>query len=409
MRTLVKGLLLFFPAICLGQTGSPKGNKINIGTIDSVYSETLHEKREVLVYVPNSGTENKQDNTRYPVLYLLDGYSFFHSTTGMVQYLSAIGKMPEMIVVAIVNTDRVRDFTPTHSISWSDGEQDPVHFKLSGGGDQFISFIQKELIPYIDTHYKTEPYRMFAGHSLGGLLVINTLLHKPELFNSYVAIDPSIWWDNQLIMKQAERGLAQNKYAGKTLFFASANTMNKGMDTIRVLSDTANGNVHVRDNLQFREILTKNKNNKLDWKWKYYSDDNHPSIPLIATYDALRTIFRNYELPVSLDDTSIDAGFIQKHYQNISLMFGYRQKPPQSSINFLGYNNLSAKLYNKAYSFFKMNIDNYPASANTYDSMGDYYVEINNKAKAIESFEKALSLNELPDTKKKIAQLKAMK
>jgi predicted alpha/beta superfamily hydrolase len=400
-------ILLFLPVFSFGQAFNQNDNKISIGTIETIQSTLLNEKREILVYVPTSGGVDSK--TRYPVLYILDGASFFHSVTGMVHYLSAIGKMPEMIVVSIVNTDRVRDLTPTHSTSWSNGEQDATHFKKSGGGEKFISFIERELIPYIDSHYKTEPYRMFIGHSLGGLMVVNTLINNPKLFNSYVAIDPSIWWDNKTIMKQAAIVLKQKEYTGKKLFFASANTMNKGMDSIRVVKDTANGNLHVRDNLQFREILKKNKNNKLDWKWKYYNDDNHPSVPLIAEYDALRFFFKNYELPKQLDDRSINAEYIQNHYQNISVMLGYSVLPPQSTINFLGYNNLSGKLYEKAYGFFKMNIDNYPASANAFDSMGDFYVEKDERKKAIESFEKALTLKEVSETRKKLEKLQAKK
>jgi predicted alpha/beta superfamily hydrolase len=400
-------ILLFLPLTSFGQASNQNDNKISIGTIETIQSTILNEKREMLVYVPSSGSATNK--TRYPVMYLLDGYSFFHSATGMVQYLSAIGKMPEMIVVAIVNTDRVRDLTPTHSTSWSDGEQDANHFKNSGGGEKFISFIERELIPYIDSHYKTEPYRMFVGHSLGGLTVLNTLINNPKLFNSYMAIDPTIWWDNKTIMTQAAIVLKQKQYTGKKLFFASANTMNKGMDTIRVAKDTAIGNLHVRHNLQFREILKENKNNKLDWKWKYYTDDNHPSVPLIAEYDALRFFFKNYELPKELDDRSINAEYIQNHYQNISVMLGFSVLPPQSAINFLGYNNLSSKLYDKAYSFFKMNIDNYPASSNAYDSMGDFYVEKDDRKKAIESFEKALSLKEVHETRKKLVKLQAKK
>ncbi|RTY88005.1 alpha/beta hydrolase-fold protein [Flavobacterium sp. GT3R68] len=397
-------VLLFVHVFSFGQTSNQIDNKITIGTINTIHSDILNEEREVLIYVPNSSTRNSNDKTRYPVLYLLDGYSFFHSVTGMVQYLSAISKMPEMIVVAIVNTDRVRDLTPTHSTSWSNGEQDAAHFKNSGGGEKFLSFVEKELIPYIDSHYKTEPYRMFVGHSLGGLTVVNALIKNPELFNSYVAIDPSIWWDNKSLMKQAAVVLKQKEYLGKKLFFASANTMNKEMDTMRVVKDTANSNLHVRDNLEFRELLKKNKN-KLDWKWKYYADDNHLSIPLIAEYDALRYFFKEYELPKDLDDSSINAGYIQNHYRNISEMLGYTVLPPQSTINFLGYNNLSGKRYDKAYGFFKMNIDNYPASANAFDSMGDYYMDKNDRKKAIESFEKALSLKEVSETRKKLEKL----
>ena len=407
MRNLIYVLLLF-PAFSFGQTKSRIDDKIILGTIDTVNSHVLKEKREVLVYTPNTGTKNSNNSTRYPVIYLLDGYDFFYSVTGMAQYLSAIGKMPEMIVVAIVNTNRQRDLTPTHSIFWSNGEKDSAGLKSTGGGENFISFIQKELIPYIDTHYNTESYRMFVGHSLGGLTVLNTLISHPELFNSYVAIDPTLWWDNQMLLKKAATALQQNDYKGKSLFFATANTLDKGMDTVRLFSDTS-GSFHIRANFKFRNLLTQSKQSNMQCSWKYYSEDNHASVPMIATYDAFRSFFKNYELPKDLNDTSINATLIKTHYQNVSGTLGYKVLPPQGTINHLGYNFLAAKMYDKAHSFFKMNTDNYPASANAYDSMADFYVETNNEKKAIEAFKKALSLKEVPDTRKKLEKLQAKK
>jgi predicted alpha/beta superfamily hydrolase len=398
-------LLLILPVCSFGQASSQNDNKISIGTIETIQSTILNEKREILVYVPTSGGVGSK--TRYPVMYLLDGYSFFHSVTGMVQYLSAIGKMPEMIVVAVVNTDRVRDLTPTHSISWSDGGEDANFLKNSGGGEKFISFIEKELIPHIDSAYKTEPYRMFVGHSLGGLTVINTLINHPALFSSYVAIDPSLWWDKQVLIKKAEQVLSQKDYTGKNLFFAAANTKEKGMNV--GAKGEINDNVPASDKLQFHEMLKKCKNTTLTWDWKFYPEDNHPSVPLISEYDALRYVFKKYELDKELSDTTITVEYIKNHYSNLSIMLQYTLLPAQSTINFLGYNFMASKHYDKAYSFFKMNIDNYTASSNVYDSMGDFYVEKNDRKKAIESFEKALSLKEVSETRKKLEKLQTMK
>lgn len=395
-------LLLTLSVCSFGQTASPK-DQINIGTITSIHSTLLNEQREIAVYVPSSGGAGS--TTRYPVMYLLDGHSFFHSVTGMMQYLSAIGKMPEMIVVAIVNTDRVRDLTPTHSILWSDGSEDANFLKNSGGGEKFMSFIQKELIPYIDSNYKTQPYRMFVGHSLGGLTVMNTLITNPKLFNSYVVIDPSLWWDRQVLLKKAEQVMGQTDYTGRSLFFSAANIQKKGMNG--EAKEKTNGSVPGNDKLLIHEILQKSKNTTLTWNWKFYPEDNHSSIPLITEYDALRFFFKDYELPKELDDPSINAEYIQKHYQQVSAMLGYPVLPSQSTINFLGYNNLSGKDYDKAYRFFRMNIDNYPSSSNAYDSMGDFYVETNDRKKAIASFEKALSLKEVSETRKKLEQLQA--
>lgn len=396
-------ILLIF--VCTQTFAQNKGN-IVIGRIDTLHSTILNEKRELLIYVPKARNNNAKVETSYPVLYLLDGYASFHSVTGVVQYLSSVGRMPEMIVVAISNTDRVRDLTPTHSSQWSDGTVDSAALKTSGGGEKFTLFLEKELIPHIESTYRTDPYRMFVGHSLGGLTVMNTLINHPTLFNSYVAIDPSIWWDKQSLLKQAETILAQQSFAGKKLFYAAANTMEKGMDTLKVAKDTAIKNVHVRNNFKFREVLLKNKKNNLVWNWKYYDEDNHPSVPLIASYDAFLSFFKGYELTNDLNDPSMDLNFVRNHYKNVSAMLGYSVLPAESTVNILGYINLENKDYTRAYGFFKMNIENYPESFNVYDSMGDYYIARGEREKAKEVLLKALMLNEHHDTRKKFEGLK---
>ncbi|MEJ5963704.1 alpha/beta hydrolase-fold protein [Pedobacter immunditicola] len=396
-------ILLIF--VCTQTFAQSKGD-IVMGRIDTLHSAILNEKREILIYVPKAGNNNVKVEASYPVLYLLDGYAAFHSVTGVVQHLSSIGKIPKMIVVAISNTDRVRDLTPTHSTEWSDGTVDSSALKTSGGGEKFILFLEKELIPHIESNYHTDPYRMFVGHSLGGLTVLNTLINHPSLFNSYVAIDPSIWWDQQSLLKKANTVLAQKNFAGKKLFYAAANTMEKGMDMVRVVKDTAIKNVHVRNNLKFREVLLKNKKNQLVWDWKYYHEDNHSSVPLIAAYDAFRSFFKGFELADDLNDPLVDLKFVQNHYKKVSAMLGYNVMPPENTVNILGYINLENKDYAKAYSFFKMNIDLYPESFNVYDSMGDYYIARGDKKKAKELLLKALMLNEHHDTRKKFEGLR---
>lgn len=397
-------ILLALPLFGLSQNLSQNDRSIVAGTKKIIHSAILKEDREVWVYIPASFAAGSQ--THYPVMYLLDGPSFFHPVTGMVQYLSSTGKMPEMIVVGIANTNRVRDLTPTHSIHWSDGEEDAAALGFSGGGEKFISFIEHELIPYVDAVYKTAPYRMFVGHSLGGLTVLNSLLNHTSLFTSYVAIDPSVWWDNQALMKKAAQLLPNKDLGNKSLYYASANTMSKSIDTFLVMQDTTRGNIHVRNNLQFRQLLLESKNSSLLWRWKFYPEDNHSSIPLIATYDALRYLFKGYELDKDMNDTSITVDYIKTHYLTVSRLLHYKVLPSQATVNFLGYNFLSGKNYSKAHRFFSLNLENFPSSANAYDSMGDFYLEIKDKKKAAEMYLKALSLEELPSTRKKLEQLK---
>ncbi|MEO6686351.1 MAG: alpha/beta hydrolase-fold protein, partial [Dyadobacter sp.] len=379
--------------------------------IDSIDSKILHENRKIWVYVPNSGTNDIYSKQHYPVVYLLDGDAHFYSVVGMIQQLSSVNGntiCPEMIVVGIPNTDRTRDLTPTH-VAVDAPYMDSNFSKSSGGGEQFTSFIEKELIPYIDSAYPTQAYRMLIGHSFGGLLVMNTLIHHPGLFNSYVAIDPSMWWDKQQFLSQTKAALEQQSFQGRSLFLGIANTMDPGMDTLKVQKDTASPSRHIRSILALNKYLIHNNQNLLKFKSKYYIDDDHGSVPLIAEYDALHFIFSYYPLKLSFNDyTNMDksvVGKIEKHYEDISKQFGYKVVVPESMINNLGYQALGTKNYELAEYLLHMNTLNYPNSYNVYDSYGDYFNTKIDKVKAIENYKKALSIKEVADTRKKLEKL----
>ena len=394
----------------MGQTE----NKIVLGNIDNVDSKILNEQRKIWVYVPHDGTNDIYSKQRYPVVYLLDGDAHFYSVTGMIQQLSSVNGnsiCPEMIVVGIPNTNRTRDLTPSYTSSALSHPDDDM-IKNSGGGEKFMSFIEKELIPHIDSLYPTEPYRMLIGHSLGGLTVMNALLHHTNLFNSYVAIDPSMWWDNQNLLKQSVTILNQKKFTGKTLFLVVANTMSAGMDTMHVINDTTSNTIHIRSILKLAGILKRNPNNGLRWNYKYYDNDDHGSVPLIGEYDALHFVFNYYKMPQlgDLNDNSLNTdSIIRTHFKNVSDQMGYKVNPPEGAVNGLGYAYLQNKMFDKAFAFFNMNILNYPQSFNVYDSMGDFYDAKGDKSKAIQFYNKALTLKEFPDTRAKLNKLKAEK
>ncbi len=378
-------------------------NRLSMGIIDSIYSSTLKEYRKFWIYTPDG---YKRDNKlRFPVVYLLDGDGHFYSVAGMIQQLSEINGntvCPEMVVVAILNTDRARDLTPTHVLNAVYGR-----YKTSGGAENFTEFIGKELMPYIETHYPVAPYRTLIGHSFGGLFVINTLINHTDMFNAYIAIDPSLWWDDQKLMKQGETFLRENRFKNKSLFFAIANTMNPGMDTLQVAKDTSVRTLHIRSNLLFAKYLDSCSGNGLRKRWKYYDNDSHGSVPLIAEYDALHFFFDFYKMPFQGNPDSLTASIVSDHYRSVSEKLGYTILPPENNVNNFGYNFMGKNQFEKAYDFFHLNITNYPKSSNVYDSMGDWYVTEKNNKKAMEYFEMALTLENNPDTRKKLEKLKA--
>lgn len=190
-------ILLAFTTISFSQKGKSQPSEavkpFILGVIDEIQSEELNEKRVLNIYLPEG--YKQEDATKYPVIYLLDGSAdedFIH-IAGLVQFNSFewINQVPKSIVVGIATVDRRRDFTFPTSI-----ETDKKRFPTSGHSDKFIAFIEKELQPFIEKKYKTNDSKTIIGQSLGGLLETEILLKKPSLFNKYVIVSPSLWWND---------------------------------------------------------------------------------------------------------------------------------------------------------------------------------------------------------------------
>lgn len=389
-------------------------NQIVIGHVDTIFSKTLEENRKVWIYLPESAKTDK--NKRYPIAYLLDGDENFHSFTGIIHQLSISNEnkiVPEMIVVAILNTDRTRDLTPNKVVPNEAGQQG--YFKSSGGGENFISFIEKELIPFIDRKYPTAPNRTLIGHSLGGLLAIHTLIYHPNIFNNYVAIDPSLSADRKFIL-QADSVLSSKEFKDKTLFVGVANTKDVGMDSTQAQKDTTSMTEHFRAVLQFCKKRQADLKCNLNFKWKYYPNEGHASVPLIAEYDALHFLFEWYEFSLDLElvkkfqtwPVEDLVKFVKEHYENISKQMGYTVYPPEGLIKELADASLNEgeEYYAKAHAFYKLNIENYPESAGANYSMGNYYLKTKDLKNAQKYFEKSLALKDSEKTRKKLEEIK---
>ncbi|MEO6637074.1 MAG: alpha/beta hydrolase-fold protein [Ginsengibacter sp.] len=383
-------------------------NKIVIGKVDSVYSQILGEKRKVWIYTPGMTSGDNTPGKHYPVLYLLDGDAHFVSVAGLIQQLSQVNgntALPEMIVVAIPNTDRTRDLTPTHIVN-DPPMMDSNFSKNTGGAENFIAFMEKELMPHIDSAYPTAPYKVLVGHSFGGLTVMDALTNHTRLFNAYVAIDPSMWYDRQQFLAATERKLSGKKYEGIRLYLGIANTMEKGMTLAQLKRDTTSDTRHIRSILALDKFLKANPQNGLKYASRYYENDTHSSVPLTSEYDGLRFIFNYYGLNLSAKEFSDTSAAIVTKFKNyddfLSKQMGYKISSPEQSINYLGYDALGKKQYSRAAGFFKMNIDNYPKSNNVYDSYADLLVAEKDTVNAIANYKKALSIREVADTRQKL-------
>lgn len=410
-------IILVITSIALvanGQVAGPQGGLVVIGKVDTIFSEALGEDREIWVSVPQSG---RVPGKKFPVMYLLDGDAHFYSMMGTLHQLSSVNGntiCPEMVLVGILNTDRTRDFTPTHV---DEAMGDSTRLRSSGGLDKFTTFIEKELIPYIQSTYPVSSYKTYAGHSLGGLAVVHTFLTHPSLFNNYMAIDPSLWWDDMLISKMMDSLDHPTKYDHASMFVGMANTLPEGMNMYTAIRDTTKATEHQRAIMEFcREMDGRKDDPGYKFKWKYYETEDHSTVPLRTEFDGLRFLFSWYTLDHHKIEKFMEPGstltakefedLIIGHYANVSDKFGYKVLPDETMMNSLGYQFLETERKDLSYACFNMNINNFPKSGNVYDSMGDYYIEIGDEKKAIEFFSKAVEVENLSYSKEKLEALK---
>jgi predicted alpha/beta superfamily hydrolase len=195
MKRIFSALLVLL-SIATAQSQGVKINELKIGVIHKLHSAELGEDRILNVYLPRDYDANQAS---YPVIYLLDGSEnedLLH-ITGVVQFLAMIEKMPASIIIGIANVDRRRDFTFPTTIA-----QDKKDYPTTGSSAKFIRFVEKELQPYVQQNFRVNASRTIIGQSLGGLIAAEILIQKPALFNNYVIVSPSLWWDNESLLQQ---------------------------------------------------------------------------------------------------------------------------------------------------------------------------------------------------------------
>jgi len=238
-----------------------------IGETRILKSEILNENRILNIYLPE-GFENTKS---YPVIYLLDGSAnedFLH-IVGLVQFYKMQFNMPDFLVVGIANVDRKRDFT-----FHTDLEDLKKDYPTTGHSAKFIEFIEKELQPFVNKTYKTTETKYIIGQSLGGLLATEILLKKPSLFTHYLIVSPSLWWDDESLLKGAKSLLDKQKEMNQYVYISV------GMEEHKTMVKEAN---------EIAGILKKKKN--LHVVYYPMQNENHASILHQSISEAFRKLF----------------------------------------------------------------------------------------------------------------------
>lgn len=331
-----------------------------------VESRILDEIRTAWVQLPRSYATSRQ---RYPVVVFTDAESNFGFTAATVDYLARTGRMPEAILVGVTNNDRTRDLTPTRA----DFDQHPT----SGGAPRFLTFIETELLPDIDRRFRTTPYRVFIGHSLGGLLALDALFTRPKLFDALIAISPSLTWDDRWAFKQASALIESNKLLNNTLVLTMANEGEAPRREFDALSTLLGA--HPVPGLEFTPLS--------------FDDEDHGSTVMPAEYAGLKAVFASWRFVADARANPLTLmRAAELHYERLSKRAGVTMPIPESTINVIGYRLLATGHTPEAIDVFKRNTELYPGSANVWDSVGEAYEKSGDVTSARESYAKAVKL-----------------
>ncbi|MBL8272085.1 alpha/beta hydrolase [Steroidobacter sp.] len=317
MRTLLKQSFALCCVVALWMTASvASAQTLATESADPVlWSKTLGEWRRIIVRLPESYGRSTQT---YPVIYLLDGEAHTALTAETVKFMADNVQMPEAIVVGIPNgvLTRSHNLTPKSSV--------PADMKEGeGGASEFLKFIADEVAPWVEQRYRTEPFRILIGHSYGGLFAMHTLLTRPDAFNAYLALDPSLWFDQQSYVTSVPAALRKLDQSRYRYLYTAGITSNEALKVFdaNLAQDSPQG------------IVLRTRPTR--------AIEDHNSMVHLAIYDGLEQLFAGWSfndaLDAALKSGADPYGAIRAHYQQLNAKYGLHIRLSQKAYLWGGY------------------------------------------------------------------------
>lgn len=252
---------------------------IALGTSYEIQSTQLNEKRTINIYLPDGYSDSTAK--KYDVIYLLDGgvdEDYIHFC-GLVQFFSFpwLKTIPESIVVGIANTDRQRDMSFPTTV-----KMNKEKWPTTGGSAKFMDFLEKDLFAYIEKNYRTNGSKTIVGESFGGLFASEVLMKKPTMFNNYLIISPSLWWDNGSLLKNISV-LSSTIPAAKTRVYIAVGKEGLGLsEEPHVMEVDAN---------VLAEKIKELNNKNIQLQFDYFPEYDHAGIGHYGMYAGLRKMY----------------------------------------------------------------------------------------------------------------------
>ena len=276
-------------------------------------SKILNEEQKISVYLPEE--YKKDSNHRYPVLYALDGKYYKKTVSAVIAHFYSEWLIPETIVVTIDNENRIRDYTPSPH---------PTADVPSGKADAFLEYMEKELIPFVDSNYQTSEFRILEGHSLGGLFSLYTVQARPELFTAHYAFSPSLHWGDNKTVDKIIAYLSSLKSLEQFIY------MNLGDEIVE--SEYEPGNTMASSFLKLQTFFKENSVSGLRVKSEVFATLPHVATNMTGLVNATNELYRYWVLPFDAMEGGPEA--ISEHYKKLSSDLYQDVKPRMGPINF---------------------------------------------------------------------------
>jgi hypothetical protein len=302
---------------------------------------------------------------RYPVVYVLDGETQFAHAAAEIAFLEDHGEIPEVIVVGITSTVRVRDFTQT---DW------PKAWVGGGGAEKFRTFLASELIPVIEHAYRTDGFRILVGHSAGGQFALYSLTVDPQLFQAILAISPSLDWDDGLPTRSLAAAIPKRGDVRNFVYFASADDSGEAL----------------RQDEELAAVLSGAGAHGVRGVYQPFPHESHGSSSLIGTIDGLRQLFAGYDVPDEVSDSGLAA--VEAYYAELSKKLGHTTPVPSWVVTELALTALRAGHKDEGFALLQRNLRDDPNSPAAYDSLAEGYQRTGDLAAALVAETKAREL-----------------
>lgn len=358
-RTITQILAFFFVAVLQAQKTPIT---ITLGDEIKQHSTVLNEERTLLIHTPKSYSIS---NKKYPVIYILDGNGHFNHAINAATLLAENGRMPESIIVGIPNNrgTRGRD--------------------LGRARDQFKTYIDKEVIPFIHKNYRAGKHKTLFGHSMAGAFTLNYLAISPNYFDGYIAASPVIQIFNSELLNNFDDLLKRNPILKKPLYFSLGNA-------------TAEGSRATNAMQKFVTLLSQKAPKSFRWKYDFMENQIHMTTPYLTMYKGFTNVFYDYQAPIylSFKDYTNRGGLqgLKSYYKQRAVKYNVDTLITENTIRQLAQVLISDGQEKLGIEMLQLNTKNYPKSLGALNNLARAYVGLNQISNAKKTYQIAIAL-----------------